>query len=123
MPNAFCLPNGRIAVYTGILPITRNIDGLAAVVGHEVAHATRRHGGIRMTQAAISSVALAVAEVGLELSEIDRESRAYTMAALGGSGPEFLSSHPDPLKRAARLRAAIPAILREEAAAIRAPIH
>ena len=164
VPNAFCLPNGRIAVYTGILPITQNIDGLAAVIGHEVAHATRRHGGIRMTQQAIGNLALAIADVGLELSDMDDESKGYTMAALGGiaqygvllpysreheteadidgirfairagfdpweaprlwermaqlgsSGPEFLSTHPDPLKRAARLRAAIPEILRQERA-------
>src|SRR5687767_15141705 len=49
-PNAFCLPNGRIAVYTGILPITQNENGLAVVMGHEVAHAVLRHGGKRMTQ-------------------------------------------------------------------------
>ncbi len=48
-PNAFCLPNGRIAIYTGILPITQNESALAVVMGHEVAHAVLRHGGKRMT--------------------------------------------------------------------------
>jgi predicted Zn-dependent protease len=48
--NAFCLPGGKIAVYTGILPIMKNEAGLAAVMGHEVAHATLRHGGERLSQ-------------------------------------------------------------------------
>jgi predicted Zn-dependent protease len=48
--NAFCLPGGKVAVYTGILPITRDDAGLAAVLGHEVAHAIARHGGERISQ-------------------------------------------------------------------------
>jgi predicted Zn-dependent protease len=48
--NAFCLPGGKVAVYTGILPVTRDDAGLAAVLGHEVAHAVARHGGERMSQ-------------------------------------------------------------------------
>jgi metalloendopeptidase OMA1, mitochondrial len=48
--NAFCLPGGKVAVYTGILPITRDDDGLAAVLGHEVAHAIARHGAERLSQ-------------------------------------------------------------------------
>jgi len=47
--NAFALPGGKIAVYTGILPITRDEAGLAAVLGHEIAHVTARHSGERMT--------------------------------------------------------------------------
>jgi metalloendopeptidase OMA1, mitochondrial len=49
--NAFCLPGGKIGVYTGILPITKNEAGLATVIGHEVAHATCRHGAERMSEA------------------------------------------------------------------------
>jgi predicted Zn-dependent protease len=48
--NAFCLPGGKIGVYTGILPITRDEAGLATVLGHEVAHATAHHGSERMSQ-------------------------------------------------------------------------
>ncbi len=48
--NAFCLPGGKVAVYTGILPVTRDDAGLAAVLGHEVAHAVARHGGERLAQ-------------------------------------------------------------------------
>lgn len=47
--NAFCLPGGKVGVYTGILPITKSEAGLATVIGHEVAHAAARHGGERMT--------------------------------------------------------------------------
>ena len=48
--NAFCLPGGKIAVYTGLLPITQNTDALAVVMGHEIAHALLRHGSQRMAQ-------------------------------------------------------------------------
>lgn len=54
--NAFCLPGGKICVYTGILPYCQNEAALACVMGHEVAHAILRHGGQRMTQASIVSV-------------------------------------------------------------------
>jgi len=49
--NAFCLPGGKVGIYTGILPITRDEGGLATVIGHEVAHAVARHGGERMSMA------------------------------------------------------------------------
>jgi predicted Zn-dependent protease len=48
--NAFCLPGGKIAVYTGILPFMQNEAGMAVVMGHEVAHATLRHGAERVSQ-------------------------------------------------------------------------
>jgi predicted Zn-dependent protease len=48
--NAFCLPGGKIGVYTGILPITQDEAGLATVLGHEVAHAAAHHGAERMSQ-------------------------------------------------------------------------
>ena len=50
MINAFCLPGGKVAVYTGILPVARDDAGLATVMGHEVAHAIARHGGERVSQ-------------------------------------------------------------------------
>lgn len=49
--NAFCLPGGKVGVYTGILPITKDEAGLATVIGHEVAHAVARHGAERMSEA------------------------------------------------------------------------
>ena len=49
-PNAFALPGGKVGVYTGILPITKDDAGLATVMAHEVAHAAARHGAERMSQ-------------------------------------------------------------------------
>lgn len=51
--NAFALPGGKVAVYTGILPVTQDEAGLAVVMGHEVAHATARHGAERMSQSTL----------------------------------------------------------------------
>jgi len=52
--NAFCLPGGKVAVYTGILPYCQDEAGLATVLGHEIAHAIARHGGERMTQGMVA---------------------------------------------------------------------
>lgn len=49
--NAFCLPGGYMVVLTGILPVTQDADGLAVVMGHEIAHATLRHGTEKVTRA------------------------------------------------------------------------
>lgn len=83
VPNAFCLPGGKIAVYTGILPITRDEDGLAVVIGHEVAHATEEHGNKRMTQGLGITGALLLVHAYLSDREVDSESKAEIMAALG----------------------------------------
>src|SRR2546427_103464 len=63
--NAFCLPGGKVAVYTGLLPITGDDARLAAVLGHEVAHAIARHGGERVSQGLIVQVGLAATQVAL----------------------------------------------------------
>src|SRR5206468_8149624 len=52
--NAFCLPGGKVGVYSGILPITRTDAGLATVLGHEIGHAVAHHGASRMSQAMVT---------------------------------------------------------------------
>jgi len=79
--NAFCLPGGKIAVYTGILPVMENEAGMAAVLGHEVAHAFARHGGERVSQKLGAAIALEVAARGISNSSPER--KQMTMAALG----------------------------------------
>lgn len=70
-PNAFALPGGRIGVHTGLLPIAANEAGLAAVLGHEIAHVALRHGGQRMTQ----QLGISVGSRLLELAITNRQSR------------------------------------------------
>lgn len=52
--NAWCMPGGKVVVYTGLLPITKNETALAVVLGHEIAHAVARHGNERMSQQLIA---------------------------------------------------------------------
>ena len=52
--NAWCMPGGKVVVYTGLLPITQNEDALAIVLGHEITHAVAHHGNERMSQAALA---------------------------------------------------------------------
>lgn len=79
--NAWCMPGGKVVVYTGILPITRDEAGLAVVMGHEIAHAIAAHGSERMSQG------LAVQMGGVALSTALAEKPAKTqqlwMAAFG----------------------------------------
>ena len=79
--NAFCMPGGKIAVYSGILPICKNETGLAVVMGHEVAHALAKHGNERMSQALLiqlGGIALAVA-----LAEKPAATQTAFLAAFG----------------------------------------
>lgn len=79
--NAFCLPGGKIGIYTGILPITKNEEGLATVIGHEVAHAAAHHGSERMSQ----SMLLQAGEqaLGASLSNFDPKVQAAAALAYG----------------------------------------
>jgi len=54
--NAWCMPGGKVAIYTGILPITQDENGLAVVIGHEVAHAIAQHGNERMSQSLLAQL-------------------------------------------------------------------
>ena len=79
--NAFCLPGGKIAVYTGIVPVAKNSDGLAVIMGHEIAHALLRHGGERMAQQKL--VQLGTMAAGMSVSDMDPQQQQMVMAALG----------------------------------------
>jgi predicted Zn-dependent protease len=79
--NAFCLPGGKIGVYTGLLPIANSEAALATVIGHEVAHASNHHGGERMSQA--QAVEKGTALLG---SAAPEKYSQVTMVALGGLG-------------------------------------
>ena len=61
--NAWCMPGGKIAVYTGILKVTKNIDGLAAVMGHEIAHAVAKHSIERASRAVLLNVGTAAVDI------------------------------------------------------------
>lgn len=64
-PNAFCLPGGKVFFYTGILKITQNDDQIAAVMGHEIAHALARHGAERMSMQMASGIGAQVLATAL----------------------------------------------------------
>lgn len=81
--NAFALPGGKIAVYTGIFPAAKTEAGLAAVMGHEVVHALARHGAERMSQGQLTSAALQVAAAAMGASGTNPLLGQATMAALG----------------------------------------
>ena len=79
--NAFCLPGGKIVVYTGILPIAKNADGLATVIGHEMAHATLRHGSERMFKQKATQTLMS--GVQFSLGDMSYEQRRAVMGAIG----------------------------------------
>jgi predicted Zn-dependent protease len=81
--NAFCLPGGKVGVYTGILPITKDEAGLATVLGHEIAHAVARHGGERMSEAMVIQTGGSLLGVGLSGSDPRLQSAAMLAYGLG----------------------------------------
>ncbi len=81
VPNAWCLPGGKIAVYTGLLPITKNEAGLAVVMGHEVGHAIAQHGNERMSQQLAAQ--LGGLGLSLALSNKPAETQNIFQAAYG----------------------------------------
>jgi len=81
--NAFALPGGKIAVYTGIFPVAKNEAGLAAIMGHEVVHALAGHGGERMSQG-LTAQALAIgASIGLQSAGMGATATQGAMQAFG----------------------------------------
>ncbi len=79
--NAFCLPGGKMAVYTGLIPVTQNTDAMAIVMGHEIAHALLRHGSQRMAQQKL--VQMGQLAAGVAVGNMDPQQQQMVMAALG----------------------------------------
>ncbi|MGQ8336895.1 M48 family metallopeptidase [Sunxiuqinia sp. A32] len=74
VPNAWCMPGGKVVFYTGILPLTQNEAGMAVVMGHEIAHAVARHGNERMSHGLIVQLG------GVALSEAIKDKPEETQA-------------------------------------------
>ncbi len=81
--NAFCLPGGKVAFYTGIMPLCENEAGIATVMGHEIAHAIARHGGERMSQGQLASGAQAALAGWLQNQEYSPAVSQLASAAFG----------------------------------------
>ncbi len=79
--NAWCMPGGKVVVYTGILPLTEDEAGLAVVMGHEIAHAVAQHGNERMSQGMIAQMGGVALSVALETQP--ETTRQLWMAAYG----------------------------------------
>ncbi len=80
--NAFCLPGGKVGVYDGLFKYIANDAELAAVIGHEIAHAVARHGGERMTQGMLQN--LGALGLSVALSSKAEEEQTRWMAAYAG---------------------------------------
>jgi predicted Zn-dependent protease len=76
--NAFCLPGGKIAVYTGLIPVAQNADAMAIVLGHEISHALLRHGAQRMTQQKLEQIGqMAGAASGMDAQQMQAVMAVY----------------------------------------------
>ena len=86
--NAWCMPGGKIAVYTGILDVTKNTNGLAAVMGHEIAHAVAKHSVERASRSTLLNVGTKIIDIasGGVLSDINRTTGQNTVGLLAQLG-------------------------------------
>jgi len=86
--NAWCMPGGKIAVYTGILDVTKNKNGLAAVMGHEIAHAVAKHSVERASRGVLLKTGTSLINIatGGKLSEINRATGMDTVGLLSSIG-------------------------------------
>jgi predicted Zn-dependent protease len=81
--NAWCMPGGKVVVYSGILPITKDENGLAVVIGHEIAHAVANHGSERMSQGLL--VQMGGIGLALALSQHPEATQSLWMSAYGAT--------------------------------------
>ena len=86
--NAWCMPGGKIAVYSGILEVTKNENGLAAVMGHEIAHAVAKHSVERASRGAVLNVGTQVIDIlsGGKLSTVNRTTGMNTVGLISQLG-------------------------------------
>jgi len=86
--NAWCMPGGKIAVYTGILDVTKNTNGLASVMGHEIAHAVAKHSVERASRGALLQTGTSLIDIfsGGKLSQINRATGMDTVGMLSQIG-------------------------------------
>ena len=86
--NAWCMPGGKIAVYTGMLDVTKNTDGLAAVMGHEIAHAVAKHSVERASRGALINTSTKLIDIfsGGKLSQINQATGMNTVGMLSKLG-------------------------------------
>lgn len=117
--NAWCMPGGKVVFYTGILPITQNIDGLAVVMGHEVAHAIARHGNERMSQGLMVEAGGMALDVALSQQATQTRSlfaQAYGLGATVGAVLPFSRLHESEADQLGLVFAAIAGYNIDEAA-------
>ena len=86
--NAWCMPGGKIAVYTGILEVTKNTNGLAAVMGHEIAHAVAKHSVERASRGVLVNTSTQLIDIfsGGKLSQVNRATGMNTVGLLSQLG-------------------------------------
>ena len=86
--NAWCMPGGKIAVYTGLLDITKNINGLAAVMGHEIAHAVAKHSVERASRNVLLNTGTQLFDIfsGGKLSQVNRVTGMNTVGLISQIG-------------------------------------
>jgi predicted Zn-dependent protease len=86
--NAWCMPGGKIAVYTGILDVTKNTNGLASVMGHEIAHAVAKHSVERASRGVLLNTSTQLIDIfsGGKLSQVNRVTGMNTVGLLSQIG-------------------------------------
>jgi predicted Zn-dependent protease len=83
--NAWCMPGGKVVVYTGLLPLTQNEAGLAIVIGHEIAHAVAQHGSERMSQALLQQLGGVALQIAIANKPSETQNLFMTAYGIGST--------------------------------------